>query len=250
MARIVLVHGAFGGAWVWEPALPGLRAKGHEVEAIDLPGQGADRTPVAEVTLDSYARRICDAVAQGSPAVLVGQSMGGIAVTQAAARCPQQVAGLVYVGAFAPEEGQSLTELVALPEAADDQVQAHLVVEGDPPVALLPPDGARVALFNRATDEQATWGAERLGPQPVAVFDEPLSLEGADREAFVRLPRAYIVCTEDRAIPRAMQQRMLEAVGIKQVAELDADHWPWLSRTEEFVDVLDQVVARMQAPVG
>ncbi len=112
MARIVLVHGAFAGAWCWEPVLPGLRAAGHEVEAIDLPGSGMDETPVEEVSLDAYANRVCAVLAGGRPAVLVGHSMGGMVITQAAARCPEHVAALVYLAAFVPADGQSLMELV------------------------------------------------------------------------------------------------------------------------------------------
>jgi pimeloyl-ACP methyl ester carboxylesterase len=71
-----------------------------------------------------------------------------MAITQAAARCPQHVAALAYVSAFAPADGQSLMDLVAMPEAAGDQVQASLVVEGDPPVATLPAQAARDAIYN------------------------------------------------------------------------------------------------------
>jgi pimeloyl-ACP methyl ester carboxylesterase len=227
---------------VWESLLPRLRAAGHEVEAIDLPGQGADHTPLHDVTLERYARRICETLAQGTPAVLVGHSMGGIAVTQAAARCPQHVAALVYVSAFVPQEGQSLGDLVALPEAAGDQVQAHLVVEGDPPVAQLPADGARIAVFNCCTEEQAAWGVERLGPQPVVVFEHPFTLEAANRDAFAQLPRAYILCARDRAIPPALQRRMVGAAGCEPVIELDTDHSPWLSRTEEFLAAFERIV--------
>ena len=56
MARFVLVHGAFGGAWCWEPVTGPLEAAGHTVEAIDLPGGGDDETPVADVTLESLRR--------------------------------------------------------------------------------------------------------------------------------------------------------------------------------------------------
>jgi alpha-beta hydrolase superfamily lysophospholipase len=62
MARFLLVHGAGGGAWCWERVTPGLRAAGHDVQAIDLPGAGADQTPVSEVTLDRYADAICEAL--------------------------------------------------------------------------------------------------------------------------------------------------------------------------------------------
>ncbi len=242
MARILLVHGAFGGAWCWQPALAGLREAGHRVETIDLPGAGEDRTPVADVTLGAYGERICHKLAEGEPAVVVGQSMGGMAITQAAANCPQRVTALMYIGAFAPADGQSLMDLVAYPEAADDQVQANMVVEGDPPVAVLPPPGARIALYNCATPEQAQWASERLGPQPVAAFQTPLSIPEANREAFERIPRGYMVCLQDQAIPPAMQRRMLNDRGCDPVVEIDADHWPWLSRTGEFNAGLDGMV--------
>lgn len=247
MAGILLVHGAFGGAWAWEPALAGLREAGHTVQAIDLPAAGEDKTPVADVTLGAYGERICRALDEGEPAVLVGQSMGGMAITQAAANCPERVVALIYVGAFAPLEGQSLTSLVAYPEAADDQVQAHMVVQGDPPVAILPPAGARIALYNCATPEQARWGSERLGPQPVAAFQTPLVVPDANREAFERLSRGYMLCLHDQAIPPAMQRRMIEDVGCRPVVEIDADHWPWLSRTDAFHAALEQLV---QATAG
>ena len=152
--RFVLVHGAFGGAHVWERVIPGLQAAGHTVEAIDLPGSGEDRTPVAEVTLRRYAERVCEALAAGPPAVLVGHSMGGMAITQAAALRPDLPTGLIYVAAFLPAEGESLIDLTHRPEAGEDQVQANLVVQGDPPVATLTPEGARLATCQLATDEQ------------------------------------------------------------------------------------------------
>ena len=63
------------------------------MDAFDLPGSADDDTPVTEVSLDAYADRICRALAaHPEPAVLVGHSMDGIAITQAAARCPQHVA--------------------------------------------------------------------------------------------------------------------------------------------------------------
>ena len=129
MARIVLVHGAFSGAWVWEPVVGELERAGHSVETFDLPGSGSDETPVEDVTLDAYAERICAQLGwSDEPAVLVGHSMGGVAITQAAGRCPGRIAMLVYVAAFMPRHGQSLLELTKLPEGEGDQVQANMVV--------------------------------------------------------------------------------------------------------------------------
>jgi pimeloyl-ACP methyl ester carboxylesterase len=248
--RIVLVHGAFGGAWCWEPVLPGLRAAGHTVEAIDLPGHGEDKTPVAEVTLDAYADRVCGVLAAGPPAVLVGHSMGGVVVTQAAARNPDHVAALVYLAAFAPADGQSLMDLTALPEGAGDEVQANLVVDGDPPVATMPAQAARHAIYGCADDEAAARAIAERGPQPVAPFANPLRVQESTREAFERLPRAYIVCLQDRAIPPALQRLMLAAAGCDPVIEIDTDHSPAVSRTDELVAALDRLATRARPAAG
>jgi pimeloyl-ACP methyl ester carboxylesterase len=243
MARIVLVHGAFAGAWCWEPVLPGLRAAGHTVQAVDLPGSGEDRTPVADVTLEAYAERVGDTLGEGAPAVLVGHSMGGIVITQAAAQHPERLAALVYVTAFLPGDGQSLLDLTALPEGADDQVQANLVVAGDPPVAMMPAAALRQALFGCCDDAQAGWAAQRMGPQPVLPFTQPVSLGGAGADAFADLARAYVSCTLDRAIPLALQRRMLQDAGCDPVIELATDHSPWISRSDELVAALDGLTA-------
>src|SRR5882757_9224898 len=117
MARFVLVHGAFAGSWIWEPLTVRLEAAGHKVETPDLPGSGEDRTPVEEVTLDAYANRIRD-VLDGSDeqSILVGNSMGGVVITEAAAQRPEMVKRLIYVAAFLPGDGQSLIDLTSLPE--------------------------------------------------------------------------------------------------------------------------------------
>jgi pimeloyl-ACP methyl ester carboxylesterase len=241
MTRILLVHGAFSDASVWDRVMPSLRGSGHAVDAIDLPGAGADRTPLDAVTLDAYADKICAVIATGPPALLVGHSMGGMAVTQAAARQPGRVAGLIYVAAFLPAPGQSLLALTELPEGAGEQVQANLVVIGDPPVATLPPDAAREARFGCCDDQQAAWGLARLHPQAVAPFTAPFELDRSNRDAYAALQRAYVVCTRDRAIPPALQRRMLAAAGCDPVIELDTDHCPWASCPGQLAEALNLI---------
>ena len=248
MARIVLVHGAFGRAACWDRVIPGLRSAGHLVTAIDLPGHGDDPTPVAEVTLDRYAERVCEVLAEGPPAVLVGHSMGGMVITQAAARCPSRVARLVYVAAFLPWDGMSLIDMTQLPEAAGDSVQANLVVEGDPPVATMPPESVREALCHCADDEAAAWAASIRSGQPVAPFTNPAALggHGDASDAFAALPRAYVVCLQDRAIKPALQRRMLETAGCQPVIEVDTDHSVWASRPDELAAALNRIAASDQ----
>lgn len=237
MARFVLVHGAFGGAWCWEPITGPLEAAGHTVETFDLPGAGEDRTAVEDVTLDAYAERICAVLAaRPEPAVLVGHSMGGVAITQAAARCPQNIASMVYVTAFAPLDGQSLLDVTGQPEGEGDQVQANIVIAGEPPVAVMPEAAARHAIYGECTDEQARWATARRTPQAVAPFATAVSLAGASLR---RLPRAYVTCSEDRCIPYPLQRRMIADNGIERVVALHADHAPFLSATDELVAALD-----------
>jgi pimeloyl-ACP methyl ester carboxylesterase len=242
MARFVLVHGAFHGAWCWEPFVSELAGRGHAVATLDLPGAGDDPTPVAEVTLDAYARRICDALAaEPEPAVLVGHSMAGVAITQAAARCPERIARLVYVAAFLPADGQSLIDLTKLPEAAGDMVQENMVVEGEPPVATMPAAAAREAFYALCTPEQAAWASERLRPQALAPFVTPVQL-GGDAAAGAP-PRAYVIAAQDRAIPTALQRRFVADNPDVDAVEVDADHSPFLSRAAELADALERFAA-------
>jgi pimeloyl-ACP methyl ester carboxylesterase len=239
MARFLLVHGAFHGAWCWEPLVEELSGgRGHAVTTIDLPGHGDDETPVAEVTLDAYARRICDALAEEpEPVVLVGHSMGGVAITQAAARCPERIAKLVYVAAFLPNDGQSLVELTKLPEGAGDMVQDNMVVEGEPPVARMPSAAAREAFYGRCSPQRADRAVERLRPQPLAPFVTPVTLAGSEAR---RPPRAYVVATEDRAIPTALQRRFVKDNEDLEAVEIESDHSPFLSAPEELAAMLDR----------
>jgi pimeloyl-ACP methyl ester carboxylesterase len=236
MARFVLVHGAFSGGWIWEPLAEKLTAAGHQVEAPDLPGAGDDDTPVAEVNLDAYAERVCEVLdADPEPSILVANSMGGIVATEAAARRPDRVTRLIYVAAFMPGDGQSLIDLTSLPEGADDQVQANVVVEGEPPVGTLPEATARE--INLACSPEVTdWAVSRMGRQPVVPFTEPVSLN----DDFERIPRTYVISSRDRAIPPPLQRRMVRERDVSDVIELDTDHHPQLSRTDELAELLDQ----------
>ncbi len=245
MARFVFVHGAFAGAWCWGPLRERLEAAGHTTEARDLPGSGDDQTPVGELTLDVYADSVCEQLRQADePAVLVPNSMGGVVATQAAARCPERVASIVYVAAFLPQDGQSLLALTQLPEGADDQIQANLVVVGDPPVATLSAAASLDAMYLRCSEQTAAWAIGRQRPQPVLPFTQPVSLPDG---AFDDIPRSYVLCTLDRSIPPALQRRMIATAGITDVVELDTDHAPHLSATDELAAALD---ARAEGPVG
>ena len=248
MARFVLVHGAFSGAWIWGPLIDHLKAAGHSVDAFDLPGLGDDDTPVSEVTLDGCAVRLCEVLATNSePAIVVGNSMGGVIATQGAARCPERVAALVYVSAFLPKDGQSLLDLTKLPEGAGDQVQANITIEGDPPVAVMPAAASGPALYGSCTEDVAAWAIARQRPQPIAPFVTPVSIPPG---ALDGINRYYVLCTRDRAIPPPLQRRMIAENVCAEVIELDTDHTPHLSMTNELAKALHQFATHLSADAG
>ncbi len=236
MARFILVHGAFCGAWIWGPLIERLTTRDHSVEAFDLPGLGKDKTPVSEITLDACAARLCEVLASNpEPAIVVGHSMGGIIATHGAARCRERILALVYVTAFLPKDGQSLLDLTKLPEGAGDQVQANIVIEGEPPVAVMPAAASRHALYDCCAEEVAAWAIQRQRPQPVAPFATPVSVPP---EALDNINRYYVMCTRDRAMMPALQRRMIAENPCAEVVELSTDHTPQLSMTKELADVL------------
>jgi pimeloyl-ACP methyl ester carboxylesterase len=248
MARFVLVHGAFSGAWIWGPLMDRLKAAGHSVEAFDLPGLGDDHTPASEVSLDACAARLCEVLAANSePAVVVGHSMSGIVATQGAIRSPERVAALVYVTAFLPKDGQSLLDLTKLPEGAGDQVQANLVVEGDPPVGVMPAAASRLAMYGCCAEDVAAWAIARQRPQPLSVFAKAVSIPPG---ALDGINRYYVLCTRDRAIPPPLQRRMIAENVWADVIELDADHTPHLSRTDELAKALHRFATHSSAGAG
>jgi pimeloyl-ACP methyl ester carboxylesterase len=241
MARFVLVHGAFGGAWCWDPVVRPLEAAGHSVETLDLPGGGDDQTPVEGITLESCAERVGSVLTRRpEPAVLVGYSMGGVVITQAAGNWPEHVASLIFVAAFMPANGQSLLDLAQRPESRD-LIQANLIVEGDPPVASLPAEAAAIAVYNRCPPEEVEAAVARRRPQAVAPFATPVSVDDA---LLASIPRSYVVTVHDNALSLALQRRMIAEHPCRRVIELDADHAPFYSATDELVAALLELADR------
>ena len=245
MARIVLVHGAMGNARTWGPAfLDGLRDKGHSVEIFDLPGQGEDSTPKAAVTLQDYADKTVGQLrSSDEPAVLIGHSMGGMVVTQAAddfVAAGGELKQVIYMTAFLPRNGQSLLDLAGSPEGQGDAVQANLVVSGEPPIGVFPPEAAPEALFNETPREiLVTVDASGTEPQPIIPFTNPVHID--ENRA---ITRRYIFALNDRAIPLALQRKMAASMPVIETAELDSDHMPYYSRTAELIEVIDRFAGR------
>ena len=231
MATYVLVHGAFHGGWCWQKVAPLLKVEGHRVDALDLPGHGDDKTPVAGMTLEANANRIRERVeAAGEPVVLVGHSMGGMSVTQAAELVPDRIARLVYVAAFLPQNGQALPEL-----ASGDVVQQNLIVDEAAGTCVVAEHALRHAFYAECSDEDFSFAIGRLVPESLAAVGAPVQISEGRAG---RVARAYVECLRDQAIVIARQRAMRAASPCDPVLAIDTDHSPFLSRPRELADHL------------
>lgn len=240
VSTYLLVHGAWHGSWCWHKVVPLLEAKGHTIVTPDLPGHGDDKTPAATVTLNDYTERICQiAGAQTEPVILLGHSMGGAAITQAAENCPGPVQALVYLCAFLPRNGDSLKSLGQ--QDSESLVNANIIRLADGVLGLRP-EALHGMFFENCTEEDEAFARSRLGPQAAAPFGVRVETT-ADR--WGRIRRYYIECTRDRAVTLKLQRKMQEHSPCQQTFSIDTDHSPFFSAPEKLADILSQIASQI-----
>jgi len=200
------------------------------VLAPDLPGHGEDAAPVSEMTLETYARRVRQTIeSAGGPVILVGHSMSGMVVTQAAEYAAEAVEKLVYVTAFLPADGQALADLAASFEGADN-VQPNLIVDEANGTCTLADEALVPLFYGECSEEDAAWASSKLTPEALAAFVTPVRVTPSRHGS---IPRTYIECVRDGAITIELQRHMCSAQPCASVLTLDADHSPFLSRRRE-----------------
>jgi pimeloyl-ACP methyl ester carboxylesterase len=202
--NVVLVHGGFVDGSGWERVYGMLRAKGFRVSIV--------QNPTTSLAADVAAtNQVLDQ--QDGPTILVGHSYGGVVITEAGNH--PRVAALVYIAAFAPDEGESVASLIANPPPGASV----------PPI--LPPQNG--FLFLDRTKFAASFAAD-LDPA-IAQFraDSQVpwgvqALEGAvTRPAWRTKPSWYVIATDDRMIPPPAQHAMSQRAGAS-VSEVKASH--------------------------
>ena len=216
---VVLVHGAWHGAWCWERVVAPLDAAGIAVTTLDLPFTSFEDDVEATIAaLDQV----------DGPVVLCGHSYGGAVIT-AAGHHPS-VEHLVFLTAFAIDEGESPAATatdVDLP--ATDLASAF--ERHDDGTVTLEPAGAVAALYHDCDPKDAEWALAQLRPIHLSCFTTPV---GAP--AWKAKPSTYVVCAEDRGIHPELQRHM--AARCSTVVELPTAHSPFLNRPDLVVDVL------------
>lgn len=231
------------GGWCWHKLVPLLEAQGHRVLAPDLPGMGEDPTPLSEVTLSTWAEFIARLSREaGEQVILVGHSRGGTVISEAAELAPQSMIGLVYLAALLLPAGQKAFEAAVAEEARKAAEAGQGASDG---LSLrVEPEAARALFYNRASREDAIWASARLCPEPLAPNVVPLTVT---RERWGRLPRAYIECLDDRAVPIELQRAMHAALPCDPVVTMDSDHSPFLCEPRALAGHLADIASRFAA---
>jgi len=218
--NIVLVHGGFADGSGWEGVYKTLKKDGYTVAVVQNPTISfGDDVAVTKRTIAN----------QNGPVILVGHSYGGAVITEAGSA--PKVAGLVYVAAFAPDKGESVSSLIANPPP------------GAPVPPILPPQDGFLFL-DRAkfpssfagdvepdaaafmADSQVPWGVEALK----GTISEP---------AWKTKPSWYLLTTEDRMIPPDAQRSMSKRAG-STVIEVKGSHAVYVSRPQDVAALIEE----------
>lgn len=233
--HVVLVHGAWHGAWCFSALQAELDRRGVPSLAIDLPGHGASTLPLSDMHGD--AQHVVDTLAvlrsRGiENVVLAGHSYGGAVISQAAST-DVSVSHLVYIAAFAPEAGQSvMAQLMALPRH-DTALGSALIVGADGN-STINPEFAKESFYGCCNNEVVTASIARLSPQPMVTMTQEVT--GSPRET---IPSTYVLCSQDQAVHPEHQKIMSQLC--TNVITFDTDHSPFASMVIETADILERI---------
>lgn len=229
--NIILVHGAWHGAWCWERVVPLLRPLAN-VYAIELPGRAFEvSSEYKKITLKNYVETVETCLTSlAEPAILVGHSMAGLVISQVAEHYPEKIEKLIYVAAFIPHSGECLfdiTKTFAELDMATELISEPLHNKMDIKRSAV----TQQAFYNQCAPEWAEKALAQLSPEPLRAFTTPVTLTSA----FGSVKKHYIKCTEDKALSNQEQDKMIAKTNITVVHELHTDHSPFFSQPDTLV---------------
>lgn len=230
MTTFVLVPGAWSGAWLWEPVTRELRARGHEVHPVTLPGLSAHSAePAAGVTLAEHVAAVREVLAslELHDVVLAGHSYAGIVTGQVAAAEPERVAHAVFVDANLPVAGESM--IGGFTPEGRRHMREVIAANGGmwPPLTV-----ADLAEYG-FEGPQAELFVSRAVAHPGLTVTEPAVLA----RPLAQLQATYVNCT----VPNpAMHPTAAAMSGVPgwTFTEIATGHWPMLTASEELSEIL------------
>lgn len=219
-ASIVLVHGGFVDGSGWEDVYRGLKRDGYNVTVV--------QNPTTSLQADVAATRQALDLQKG-PIVLVGHSYGGAVISEAGN--DPRVSALVYIAAFAPDKGESVSSLIKDPPP------------GAPVPPILPPRDGFLMLDPTKFAASFAGDLPREKAEFMANSQVPWGLEALNgpvtTPAWRTKPSFYLVATEDRMIPPDAQRSMAKRAGAT-IAEAAGSHAIYVSKPNEVVKIIEQ----------
>lgn len=231
---VVLVPGAWHGAWCWRRVLPLLRGAGVDTHAVTLTGVG-ERAHLLSPAIDLHTH-VQDVIGlieaeELQRVVLVGHSYAGMVITGVADRLqrehPDLLAHLVYLDAALPYPGDSWSSHHA-PETKQARIDASKPSGG---LSFPPPDAVVFGLVGADRD----WVNRRQTPQPFKLYQQPLDFDPARVAA---VPRTFIDCTQPALATIAPSRVRVRSEPGWQVLELATGHDPMVSEPQALADLL------------
>ncbi len=233
-APIVLVPGFWLGAWAWDEVAAALRADGHHVTALTLPGLESIDADRSSITLADHVDAICEAVtAAGRPVVLAvhsGAGAPGYAVTD---RVPEQIAAMVYV-----DTGPAIGALDPDFTAAEKPLPS-------------PEDLAAEENLDGLSEEQLESFRRRAVPEPGAALREAAELRN---DARLDVP-STVVCTAytSEQYKEALKEGYAFLAGLAELhdvtyVDMPTSHWPMWSRPHELSAIIGDVARDADGP--
>lgn len=238
-ATVVLVHGGWSGSWAWQYVTKELDARGVRSVAVDLPSC-SDEDPSIDFRDD--ARHVRTAIDQvGGPVVLVGNSYGGLVITEAAAGHPS-VKRLVYLAAHMPKTGQTQGDIIADISAAEISrggpgLGGVIGFRDDGMVEITDLESAIEVVMPKAPDDAKDLRRGR-SDKPMSLGRDPKA--AVSQAAWETIRSTYVVCKEDLAIAPDYQ-RMAARERATDSVEWPSDHTPQYSRPNDVADLLEKL---------
>jgi len=216
-ATIILVHGGWADGSSWGKVITTLKNAGHRVIAVQLPlHNSAD-----DITTVKRAIELA-----GGPVLLVGHSYGGFVITNAGSNNPN-VTGLVYVAAFAPDEGEALGTFVT-----PDNLPPGILLVDSAGLTYLNPDMFRDAFAQDVNTTEADIMAIAQKPFNQSIFTEP-----SGPPAWKQLKTWYQVSDSDHMIPPDTQRMFAQRMNATTIT-IDASHSSYVSHPDEIAQLI------------
>ncbi len=233
----LLVHSAWLGAWQWNTVKQLLIEAGHNVITPDLPGHGVDLTPAKDITMQDYVDCIVNLVdKQEEPMILLGHSFNGITVSRVAEVRPEKIKSIVYLAAFLAPAKSSFVSMI-------EGVEGSVAVENfyfsdDQSCALVKASEMHQAFAHDISEEVFAKANSFILPEPARPLFYELEITDKNWGA---IPKYYIECTLDKAIPVAIQRAMYDGK-VEKVFSLETSHTPNFSQPKELANILIELV--------